>query len=92
MSSNSASRVCKHSHDHVVEALGAILGMSGMPLTMKQAQILRHLDPAKCSDMLYVFYAIYVWWVYFPACTVTVTVTVTEYLFSAKVCTLRFGS
>jgi hypothetical protein len=42
----------KRGHDHVVEALGAVLDMSGMPFTTKQAQILRHLDSAKCSDIL----------------------------------------
>jgi hypothetical protein len=50
--SKRASRAWKRGHDHVVEALGAILDMSGMPFTTKQAQIPRHLDSAKCGDIL----------------------------------------
>jgi hypothetical protein len=47
-----ASRACKRGHDHVVEAVSAILDMSGMTYTTKHAHIPRHLDSAKCRGIL----------------------------------------
>jgi len=52
MCSKSASRAWKRGHDHVVEVFDAILDMSGMPFITRKAQILHHLDSAKCSDIL----------------------------------------
>ncbi len=44
-----ASRAWKRGHDQVVKALGAILDMSGVPFTTKQAQIPRQFE---CCDIL----------------------------------------
>jgi hypothetical protein len=36
----------------LLRLFGAIFDMSGMPFTIKQAQIQLHLDSAKCGDIL----------------------------------------
>ncbi len=50
--SKRASNSWKRGHTHVIDALGAILDLSGMPSTTKEAQIPRHLDTAKHGDIL----------------------------------------
>jgi len=46
-----ASRAWTRGHDHVIEAIAAMLAISGLPYTTREAQIPRHSDSAKRGDI-----------------------------------------
>jgi hypothetical protein len=50
--SKAASKAWTRGHNHVVEAIAAILDTSGLPYTTKEASIPRHADSSKRGDIL----------------------------------------